>query len=94
MKINVINGFPLEGSSMHVTVKLFASLSRFSPGGLPGTPFGVDLPESATVQALVDLLGIPPEEIKVPFINGLIRDLDCVLSSDDEVGIFPPIGGG
>jgi molybdopterin synthase sulfur carrier subunit len=79
---------------MHVIVKLFASLARFSPGGLPGTPFEMTLSESATLQALIDHLGLPPEEIKVSFVNGLIRDLDWVLTQSDEVGIFPPIGGG
>jgi len=79
---------------MHVTVKLFASLARFSPGGLPGTPFKITLSESATVQVVVDQLGIPSEETKVTFVNGLIRDPDWVLQQGDEVGIFPPIGGG
>ena len=79
---------------MQVTVRLFASLSRYSPGGLPGTPFKKRLPISANLQDLVDLLGIPAEEIKVPFVNGLIRELDYALKPGDEVGIFPPIGGG
>jgi molybdopterin converting factor small subunit len=79
---------------VQVIVKLFASLARFSPGGLPGTPFEMTLSESATVQALLDHLNMPPEEIKVAFVNGLIRDLDWVLTQGDEVGIFPPIGGG
>jgi molybdopterin converting factor small subunit len=79
---------------MLVTVKLFASLARFSPGRLPGVPFEMNLSESATVQDLVNQLGIPPEETKISFINGLIRDLDQVLIQGDEVGIFPPIGGG
>jgi len=79
---------------MRITVKLFASLARFSPGGLAGTPFELYLPELTTLQALIDQLGMPPEEAKVSFVNGLIRDLDWVLAPDDEVGIFPPIGGG
>ncbi|OGN93734.1 MAG: hypothetical protein A2Y88_04275 [Chloroflexi bacterium RBG_13_48_10] len=79
---------------MQVTVKLFASLARFSPGGLPGTPFVLDLSDSANVQDVVYRLGIPTEEIKVSFVNGLIRELDWSLKQDDEVGIFPPIGGG
>lgn len=79
---------------MQVTVKLFASLALFSPGGLPGTPFIVDLDPSATVQQLVDQLGIPGEEMKVAFVNGLIRELDWILQPGDQVGIFPPIGGG
>jgi hypothetical protein len=32
---------------MKIQVKLFASLSRFSPGGLPGTPFSVELKEGS-----------------------------------------------
>jgi len=79
---------------MLVTVKLFASLARFSPGGLPGTPFRIKMLASASVQDLVDQLGIPDAETKVSFVNGLIRDLDWVLHPGDEVGIFPPIGGG
>jgi sulfur-carrier protein len=79
---------------MQVNVKLFASLARFSPGGLPGTPIETDLPESATIQDVVDRLGIPSDEIKISFVNGLIHELDWVLKQGDEVGIFPPIGGG
>ena len=79
---------------MQVTIKLFASLSRFSPGGLSGTPFEVNLPESAKLHQLVEQLGIPVEETKIPFVNGMIRDMDWVLKLGDEVGIFPPIGGG
>lgn len=79
---------------MRVIVKLFASLARFSAGGLPGTPFEVNLPDSAKLQHLADQLGIPSEETKVAFVNGLIRDMDWILEPGDEVGIFPPIGGG
>jgi molybdopterin synthase sulfur carrier subunit len=79
---------------MFVKVKLFASLARFSPGGLPGTPFEVNISPSTTLQQLVEQLGIPTEETKVVFVNGRICDLDWVLQPDDQVGIFPPIGGG
>ena len=79
---------------MQVTVKLFASLARFSAGGLPGTPFEVNLPDAAVLQQLADQLGIPKEETKVTFVNGLIREMDWVLQPGDEVGIFPPVGGG
>ena len=79
---------------MQVTVKLFASLSRFSDGGASGKPFQVDLAQPATLQKLVERLGIPAEEAKVAFVNGRIRDLDWILEAGDQVGIFPPIGGG
>ena len=73
---------------MRITVKLFASLARFSPGGLAGTPFELNIPELTTLQALVDQLGIPPDEAKVSFVNGLIRELDWRLTKDDEVESF------
>lgn len=79
---------------MQVQVKLFASLSRFSPGLFSGAPFLIELPEEATLQTVVDLLDLPEEEMKVAFVNGLIQELDYRLRLGDEIGIFPPIGGG
>ncbi len=79
---------------MRISVKLFATLASYSLGLQPGTPFDIDLAESATVGDLVHKLGIPSEETKITFVNGHIRNLDWVLRQSDEVGIFPPIGGG
>jgi len=79
---------------MRVTVKLFATLARFSSSDQSGSPFEMILPESAVVQDLLDQLGIPSEEIKISFVNGLIRDPSWILKQGDDVGIFPPIGGG
>jgi sulfur carrier protein ThiS len=82
---------------MEVTVKLFAMLTRYSPGetGRPaGTPFPVTLPEGSTVADLVTHLGIPDREVKVAFVDGRARAMLYRLSPGAEVGIFPPIGGG
>lgn len=79
---------------MHITVKLSASLPRFSPGGLPGIPFEIDFPDSTTIGDVINQLGIPSKETKISFVNGLIRDPDWVLKPGDEVGFFPSIGGG
>mgnify|MGYP001019044968 CR=1 FL=1 len=79
---------------MKVHVKLFATLARFSPGGLAGTPFDVDLVDGATIADLAKQLKLPKDEMKVSFVNARIRDSDWVLQPDDEVGFFPPVGGG
>jgi molybdopterin converting factor small subunit len=79
---------------MRVRVKLFATLSRFSAGGLPGTPFETELPQGACLRDLVNLLKIPPEETHITFVNGIIQPLECILAPGDDIGIFPPIGGG
>ena len=79
---------------MNIRLKLFATLQRFHGGGLAGTPFHVDLAEGAALAVLVSVLGLPDDEVKICFVNGLIRDSQYVLSDNDDVGIFPPVGGG
>jgi sulfur-carrier protein len=79
---------------------LFASLRRFAPANEPGFPlepgsgFEVELPEGGTLGDLLSALEIPSEETRVAFVNGNIRDLDWELKTGDELGLFPPIGGG
>ena len=79
---------------MRVTVKLFATLVRFKDGTRAGTPFEVELPDGAIVQDLIDHLKIPPEETHIVFINNIIEETDSRLNDGDNVGMFPPVGGG
>ncbi len=88
---------------MQVYVKLFATLTRNVPETLlarypqgirAGTPLEVELPADSTLADLVAHLDLPPEEIKVLFVNGRAREPDHRLEPKDEVGIFPPVGGG
>lgn len=59
-----------------------------------GEPVPVALEEGATVRDLAAHLGVPAEEVKLVFANGLSRDLDYVLVDGDDLGLFPPVGGG
>ncbi len=79
---------------MRVTVKLFATLTRYKKDGKAGKPFEVDLPEDAVLQDLLNLLHIPTEETKVLFVNNIIQELDTRLKDGDVIGMFPPVGGG
>ncbi|MEW6178854.1 MAG: MoaD/ThiS family protein [Chloroflexota bacterium] len=79
---------------MKVKVRLYATFSRFHPGRLAGTPFEVELADGATLHDLIQQLAIPPDEVKVCFVNARIMDLDTKLKDGDEIGIFPPVGGG
>ncbi len=79
---------------MRVRVKLFATLRRYAPGEAAGVPFEADLPEGATMADLFKHLDLPAEEVRVAFVNGRARPEDWRLAPGDEVGIFPPIGGG
>lgn len=77
-----------------VHVKLFATLRQYRPGLGIGEAFPVELPDGATVADLIQTLGLPQGEVKVVFVNALFREPEHVLDDGDEVGIFPPVGGG
>jgi len=77
-----------------VKAKLFATLGCYRPGELPGTPFEVALSPGETIDGLLANLRVPVEEVKVVYVNGRARPLDWELQAGDEVGIFPPVGGG
>ena len=77
-----------------VYVKLFATLRHYRPGLEIGQAFPVQLPDGSTVADLIRQVGIPDGEVKLIFVNALFRDPDHVLADGDELGIFPPVGGG
>ncbi len=79
---------------MLIHVRLFAMLRHYLPQAELGTFTAVELPEGATVVDLLAQLGVPAAEAKVVFVNGRTRPLDWALAPGDEVGVFPPIGGG
>jgi molybdopterin converting factor small subunit len=77
-----------------VHVKLFATLRDLRPGLGIGEAFPVELSDGATIDDLVRELELPQDQVKLVFVNALVRELDHVLADGDELGIFPPVGGG
>lgn len=77
-----------------VQAKLFATLRRHYPDLAIGETMAVELPDEATVGQLLEELTLPEEQVKVVFVNGIIQKEDHSLSDGDEVGLFPPVGGG
>ena len=74
---------------MQLTVKLFAFFrdNRFKQQMM-------DFPEGTTVEAIIRSLGIKPDEVGVTMINSRHCSLDQVPRDDDQLAIFPVIGGG
>jgi molybdopterin converting factor small subunit len=77
-----------------VHVRLYATLRRLRPDLSLGEALPVDLPQGATVGRLIQQLELPVDQVKVVFVNNLVRDRDHVLADGDELGVFPPVGGG
>ena len=88
---------------MQISVKLYATLVRLVPdrvserypGGLrAGDPLSVELADGSTLDDLIETLGLPPEKVRVTFVNGRAQSRDYCIVPGDEIGIFPPVGGG
>ena len=88
---------------MKVYVKLYATLAsnvsdavqaQYPQKIRAGSRLEVELPEGSTLIDLVTHLALPRAQIKVTFVNAKARDMDYRLQPEDEVGIFPPVGGG
>lgn len=77
-----------------IKLKLFANLRQYLPGASIGEAVEIEVPEKYTLAELAADLKLPPDEVKVCFVNGIICELDQQLNEGDVVGIFPPIGGG
>ena len=74
----------------HITLKLFASLTKFEPDSSDRYPVN----SHTSVHNIIKQLGIPENEAKLIFINNKKGTPDSVLKDGDRLGIFPPIGGG
>jgi len=79
---------------MRVQVKVFATLVPHIPNAVSAVPFDVEVADGATVDDLVAQLALPRADVKLIFVNGRARPPEWVLQPDDELGIFPPVGGG
>lgn len=75
---------------MKIAVKCYASLSRLSPAD----PDAFEAAPGETVGQIMSRLGIPAEEVKLIFVNGVHRDADAALAEGDRLGLFPAVGGG
>ena len=74
----------------YISIKLFATLSRYTPASADKYP----VLTGTTVRNLLKELGVPENDAKLIFINGIKRDLPFSLHGGERVGIFPPVGGG
>jgi len=79
---------------MRITVKLFASLGPYAPTGESAKPFSCDVEAGISLRMLIETLGVPLDDVRLKFVNGRARDLDYELQPGDDVGFFPPVGGG
>ena len=88
---------------MRINLKLFASLGDHLPSEVEGqrragNELSVDVPDGTCVQEVIDRFNLPSRLVHLVLVNGvyvspLVR-AGHVLNADDEIAIWPPIGGG
>ena len=76
--------------TVHITIKLFASLKKFTPISSDSYP----VKPGITVKQLLEALSVPEDEVKLIFVDGVKHDLKFNLKGGERVGIFPAVGGG
>lgn len=83
---------------MRITLKLFASLSEHLPPGAQRNQAEVEVPEGASVQAVLDLFRVPREQAHLVTRNGVF--VPCSLRHEerlapgDALAVWPPVAGG
>ena len=75
---------------VYIQLELLATLKRY----LPESPERFSVRAGITIKELIGMLGIPEYEVNLVFINGAKGNLDSILSGNERVGLFPPLGGG
>jgi len=79
---------------MKVRVKLFGTLPTFYPGFYPDTGLDVEIPTKTSVAELVDFVKIPPENVAIVAVNGMLAKGDQLVPDGAEVKLFQPLNGG
>ncbi|MFZ5826920.1 MAG: MoaD/ThiS family protein [Bacillota bacterium] len=75
---------------MHVRAQ--GHLKHFRPDGQER--FTVELPDGATVRALIEVSGVPWEEIGLVAVNGAQAQDEQILADGDDVMLLAPMEGG
>ncbi len=79
---------------MKIEIHLFASLAKYLPEDAKNKSCIIELPDHSVVGDLLEKMKLPPQSVKLIFLNGIHAHRVSELKNNDRVGIFPPVGGG
>jgi molybdopterin converting factor small subunit len=79
---------------MALRLMLAATLRRYIPGYNGETGYEVSVEPASTVRDLCRQLRVPEKEVKLIMIEGVAAGWDSILTGNERVALFPPIGGG
>lgn len=83
---------------MHVTVKLYATLSDYLPSGSKNNRVELDVAEAVSVQEVLQQFALPPKLTHLVLVNGVFippeERPNTALRDADVLAVWPPIAGG
>ena len=79
---------------MRITVKLHGTLRKYLPAGSSVNAAALDVPDGATVAAVIERLAIPAGYTKMIVAGSEHLELASVLHDGQEIDLFPPLAGG
>ncbi len=83
---------------MRITLKLYASLGSYLPGGAVRNAAQVEVDEGISLNQLIDRFGVPREQVHLVLVNGVYQEeadrARPLLKEGDAVAIWPPVAGG
>jgi len=84
---------------MHITLKLFASLTDYLPPASKYTNIvELDVADGATITQVTEPYQLPPKQVHLVLVNGHYiapeQRAAKVLQEGDVLAIWPPIAGG
>ena len=79
---------------MRIKVKLIAIYREFLPPGTTGNTAELDVEDDATIESIMNQLGVPVDDTSVIVLNGLTVPLDTHPSAGDTITAFSAVAGG
>ena len=83
---------------MKITLKLYASLKQYLPAGTSQNEAEIEISDGASVQAVLDSIGMHEGIYKLVMVNGVFivpEDRETRLFVEGDVfAIWPPVAGG
>ena len=78
---------------MKIEFRLYSSLSVYMPETNRASLI-VDINEGINIWELLGQFKVPPDLVKIIFLNGVHAQGDEILKEGDRIGVFPSIAGG